>query len=185
MSRKCGEILVVCIGLAFASYHAIGQEKKVYRWVDEDGVVHYSDELPDDAQNVETKTLTPSPPPPAPPTDAPSASPPEPATAAEPTEPIPAAPKVTPAEAVDITQLSLAELDRRCDAARQEKIAPLREAEIAGCKADRRNDPDWCERFYADYGEGGRTQSGTIRPRMFDDLPECVDALRERNRRRR
>ena len=30
-----------------------------------------------------------------------------------------------------------------------------------------------------------RTQQGTIRPRMFDDLPECVQALNERNERSR
>lgn len=185
MSRKCGEILVICIGLAFGSLHAIGQEQKVYRWVDEDGVVHYSDELPENAQNVETVTLTPAPSVPPPSDDAPAAPPAEAATAEEPVPPAPAEPNLTQPEDVDITQLSLAELDRRCDDAREDKIAPLREAEIAKCKANRRNDPEWCERFNADYGEGGRTESGAIRPRMFDDLPECVDALRERNRRAR
>jgi hypothetical protein len=64
-------------------------------------------------------------------------------------------------------------------------IAPLREAEIAKCKQDKREDPVFCERFNADFGEGGRTVSGGIRPRMFDDLPECMDALAETNRRPR
>jgi hypothetical protein len=64
-------------------------------------------------------------------------------------------------------------------------IAPLRTAEIAECKASKRNDPAWCERFNADFGEGGRNINGSVRPRMFDDLPECVDALRERNGRGR
>jgi hypothetical protein len=85
----------------------------------------------------------------------------------------------------DISEMSLEELDARCDAAREEKIAPLREAEIAKCQADMRNDPAFCERFNADFGEGGRTVTGSIRPRMFDDLPECVEALQERNRRPR
>ncbi len=88
-------------------------------------------------------------------------------------------------EKVDITKLSLADLDLRCDEARENMIAPLREAEIATCKEDKRNDPAWCERFNADYGDGGRMASGSIRPRMFDDLPECVEALQERNRRQR
>ena len=90
-----------------------------------------------------------------------------------------------PGKEIDISKMTLAELDQRCDVAREKKIAPLREAEIKKCKQDKRNDPAWCERFNADFGEGGRTVSGTIRPRMFDDLPECVDALKERNLRGR
>ena len=33
--------------------------------------------------------------------------------------------------------------------------------------------------------DGGLWPNGTFRPRMFDDLPECVEALQETNRRRR
>jgi len=185
MTHKCGEILVLCVALALVSVDALGQDKKVYRWVDENGVVHYGDALPDNAQNVESRTLTPSPRPPAPPAEAPAVEPTAAVATKEPVQPAPAVAKAAPVERVDITQLSLAELDQRCDDAREEKIAPLREAEITKCKADKRNDPNWCERFNADYGEGGRTQSGTIRPRMFDDLPECVEAQSERHRRKR
>ena len=42
---------------------------------------------------------------------------------------------------------------------------------------DRRNDPDWCVRFNADFGDAGRTVNGTMRPRMFDDLPEWVQSF--------
>jgi hypothetical protein len=84
-----------------------------------------------------------------------------------------------------ISEMSLEDLDRRCDHAREEKIAPLREAAIEECKQGKRNDPEWCERFNADFGEGGKTVNGTYRPRMFDDIQECVDALNERNRRGR
>ena len=86
-------------------------------------------------------------------------------------------------ESFDPEEASLEELDRRCEAAREEKIAPLREAEIARCKADKRNDPAYCERFWADYGESRRTPDGNFIPRMFHDLPECVTAERERRRR--
>ncbi len=89
------------------------------------------------------------------------------------------------AATVDLSSFSLDELDSRCDVARERKIAPLRKEEIEKCKADKRNDPGWCDRFFKDYGEGGRTVHGAVRPRMFDDLPECVDALNERNRRAR
>jgi hypothetical protein len=64
-------------------------------------------------------------------------------------------------------------------------IAPLRTAEIEKCKQDKREDPAFCEQFNADFGEGGRTVSGTMRPRMFDDLPQCVEAMEEINRRKR
>jgi hypothetical protein len=89
------------------------------------------------------------------------------------------------AYAQTISEMSLEDLDRRCDQAREEKIAPLREAAIEECKQGKRNDPAWCERFNADFGDGGKTVNGSYRPRMFDDIPECVDALSERNRRGR
>ena len=59
----------------------------------------------------------------------------------------------------------------------------MRASEIAKCKSDRTNDPAWCERFNATFGDAVRRSDGTMGPRMFDDLPECVDALKERNRR--
>jgi hypothetical protein len=52
----------------------------------------------------------------------------------------------------------------------------LREQEIARWKTDRDNGPAYCERFYRDYGEGGRDLRGAPIPCMFDDLPECVAA---------
>lgn len=81
-----------------------------------------------------------------------------------------------PVCADDDASASPRELDARCEAAREAQLKPLREAEIASCKADKRNDPAWCERFNKDYGQGGRTIHGAPRPRMFDDLPECVAA---------
>lgn len=74
----------------------------------------------------------------------------------------------------------VAELEAACEAAREAKLKPIRDGLIADCKQDKRNDPGWCERFYSDYGEAGRTASGAIRPRMFDDLPECVAAMEAR-----
>lgn len=157
-------------------------ETTIYRWVDEQGVVHMSD-YPPGHGNYEVVTMV---------------NPSTPATQAPDERPVvspTAASRRTNGErrrgegpatpAVDTSRMSLAELDQRCEDAREKKIAPLREAEIARCKAERRNDPAWCERFNADFGDGGRTVGGTIRPRMFDDLPECVDALNERNRRPR
>ncbi len=75
---------------------------------------------------------------------------------------------------------SVGDLEARCEAARQAKLQPLREQEIANCKAEARNDPAYCERFYKDFGEGGRNLNGAPIPRKFDDLPECVAAREAR-----
>jgi len=72
----------------------------------------------------------------------------------------------------------LANLDAQCEAAREAKIKPLRAAEIAKCKADSHNDPEYCERYWRDYGNASRRANGTMTPRMFDDLPECVAAAK-------
>lgn len=71
---------------------------------------------------------------------------------------------------------SLQELQQRCDQAREVKIAPLREDAIEECMTSnprRRNVEEYCERFYSDFGQGGRTESGHFRQPMFNDLPEC------------
>ena len=66
-----------------------------------------------------------------------------------------------------------ARLDAACEAARQEKIAPLRKQVIEGCVTNKElPDRAECERFYADYGE----RMGS-RPAMFYELPECVTAF--------
>lgn len=76
---------------------------------------------------------------------------------------------------------SLQELQQRCNQARELKIAPLREDAIEECITSnprRRNADEYCERFYSDFGQGGRTESGHFRQPMFNDLPEC-QAFRE------
>ena len=183
--RSGGRAFLLGVVLTFVAVSIYAQQK-VYRWVDEDGVVHVSDRPPDESESVETKTITTAPPP----TNLPTAQPvvKAPSVSDADGEKQSAQPEIESppvAEKTDITKMSHEALDRRCEDAREKKIAPLREAEIASCKQEKRNDPAWCERFNADYGEGGRTTSGSIRPRMFDDLPECVDAQQERNRRRR
>lgn len=66
----------------------------------------------------------------------------------------------------------LARLDAACEAARQEKLAPLRLQYVEEC-VDKKERPDRqsCERFYADFGN----RSGNRAP-LFYDLPECVAA---------
>ena len=86
---------------------------------------------------------------------------------------------------------SIEELQKQCEDAREALIAPLRQEAINKCIADReagrsgtrsrRDAREHCERFYADFGQGGTTQSGGFRKRMFHDIPEC-QALYEAER---
>jgi len=183
--RNGGWAFVLGMILMFVGASA-GAQQTVYKWVDEDGLVHFGDAPPDESISVEAKTIKTTPPP----TNVPAAQPVVSAAAVSDVDAqkqsvqteIESPPLVA---TVDITKMSLEDLDRRCDDTREMMIAPLREAEIASCKQNKRNDPEWCERFNADYGDGGRTVSGSIRPRLFDDLRECADAQQERNRRRR
>ena len=78
---------------------------------------------------------------------------------------------------------SIQELQRQCEDAREARIAPLRQEAVDQCITDResgrsgsrssRDAREHCERFYADFGQGGTTQSGGFRQRMFHDIPEC------------
>jgi hypothetical protein len=71
-------------------------------------------------------------------------------------------------------------LETQCEAEREARIKPLREMEIAKCKADRHNDAAYCERFWKDYGNAVRSSNGTMVPRMFSELPVCVAAFKAR-----
>jgi hypothetical protein len=74
----------------------------------------------------------------------------------------------------------VAALEAQCEMEREEKIKPLREMEIAKCKTHDYSDPGYCERYWKDYGNAMRGTNGTMTPRMFDDLPVCVEAYRAR-----
>ena len=66
-----------------------------------------------------------------------------------------------------------AELDRACEAARQERLEPLRKQFVEECVRERQFDSrQECETYYADYGSatGGRAA-------LFYDLPPCVEAF--------
>jgi len=78
-----------------------------------------------------------------------------------------------PALADEARDAKQAKLDAACEAARQEKLAPLRQKYINECVANKElPSREECERFYADYGE----RTGRKAP-LFYDLPECVAAF--------
>lgn len=66
-----------------------------------------------------------------------------------------------------------AELDAACEAAREERLIPLRKKMVSLCVDNKEfGSAQECEAYYADYGEraGGRAA-------MFYDLPACVEAF--------
>jgi hypothetical protein len=74
----------------------------------------------------------------------------------------------------------VAALEAQCEAEREAKIRPLREMEIAKCKADQHNDDAYCERYWKGYSNAVRAANGSMIPRMFGDLPVCVAAFKAR-----
>lgn len=65
-----------------------------------------------------------------------------------------------------------AELDRRCEAARDRALDPVRAGIYQECVEDQRKDPGYCRR-YADGYNGERVRGA---PRFYE-LPECVEAF--------
>lgn len=79
---------------------------------------------------------------------------------------------------------SLEELRQRCEAAREAKLAPLREQAIEDCVSRPRSTRTraQCEEFYRDFGQGGGTVDGGFRAPMFIDVPECQEYFAEQDR---
>ncbi len=82
--------------------------------------------------------------------------------------------------AYSLDEAEVKALEARCETARETRLKPLREAEIAKCKSNKRNDPAYCERYWSDYGNAVRLANGRMQPRLFDDLPECTAAYKAR-----
>jgi hypothetical protein len=82
---------------------------------------------------------------------------------------------------------SLAQLLQRCEAAREVKLAPLREQAIQDCVSRPRSTRNraQCEEFYRDFGQGGGTVGGGFRAPMFIEVPECQEYFAEQDRQNR
>ena len=82
----------------------------------------------------------------------------------------------------------LEELDRICLNVRGEKIRQVQLQKIEECVKEPpapRDAPKSradCERFWGDYGWVQGNVSGTTRPHLFADLPECVRAFEARQK---
>lgn len=70
---------------------------------------------------------------------------------------------------------SVAELEAKCEAAREAKLAAERKQLIEQCVSQEKKDRASCENFYRDHGDAAK-RGGRMVPRKYDDLPECVAA---------
>lgn len=82
----------------------------------------------------------------------------------------------------DLERMSADELAQLCEAEREKRLKPQREAKIRQCKAEGRNSDEWCENYWADFGNAKRISPTELRPALYYDLPECITANRARER---
>jgi len=75
-----------------------------------------------------------------------------------------------------------ADLDRKCEEAREKKLKPLRAAKIEACVGEQKRTREDCENEFANYGNThGKAGAGAIGGILYD-LAECVAATDARNR---
>lgn len=176
---------------------AVTMGAEIYKWIDSDGDIHYSDSPPNEQKSEKLQVM------PGPgeeeiekaqqqadhlikETEEPRKKESDPQNNNPKEEDLPEI-DVEPKE-----PLSLEELDQRCEDAREEKIAPLREAAIQECVVKKRRASDgleYCKRFHKDFGEGfviynPQGQRTGAQARMFADLPECTEAFNARRENR-
>jgi len=80
----------------------------------------------------------------------------------------------------DMKRMSVEELDELCEREREKRLKPEREALVKRCIDQEGNEPDWCKRYYSDWGDAVRLDPRTVRPALYYDLPECVAAKKAR-----
>jgi len=80
----------------------------------------------------------------------------------------------------DMEDMSAEELEALCEREREKRLKPEREAHIKRCIDRGAKDPDWCERYFRDWGEAMRLDIQFVRPALYYDLPECIAAKKAR-----
>jgi len=156
-------LMMVFTAIITASFTAGAQE--VYKNVDHQGVVEFSDQPSPGAKAVAVK---------------PNVVLVEPVKSSSPVSAGPAEKPDAVATGSD-RESTPAQLDAECEAARERKLAPERAKYIEECVRDKVKDSrEACERFYSDHG----ARSGNRAP-LYYDLPECVRAFEFRKSSRR
>lgn len=86
-------------------------------------------------------------------------------------------------------EYTIAEYNQRCEDAREELIAPLRQDAIYSCMKMKHSmtsrTRDYCEEINEDFGDGGMNSRGFYIQRMFHNITECLEAYEAWDRRSR
>ncbi len=73
-------------------------------------------------------------------------------------------------------------LQKECEAARNEALAPIRERKTQSCIEQQLRSEDHCKRYYQTYGNVAPGPSGAPQVGYFYDLPECEAWLEAREK---
>lgn len=88
-----------------------------------------------------------------------------------------------PQDSKDFSSMSFKQLDTLCGKEREKRLAPEREQLIQNCITNQRKSPEYCERYYSDYGAAQRINgTDNMRPALYRDLPECIAAFEARRK---
>jgi hypothetical protein len=77
-------------------------------------------------------------------------------------------------------KMSVEDMEASCEREREKRIGPQREALIKRCVKIEKKDPQWCAQFYSDHGAAKRVSTYQMRPPLYYNLPECVEARKAR-----
>lgn len=83
-----------------------------------------------------------------------------------------------PVAASHLTEADVVAMEQRCNALRQEKLAPEKAAVLRQCLDSGEADRETCRQKAAEYGE--MQVAPVYRPARYSDLPECVEAYKAR-----
>ena len=154
MNTRTITLMVLACGFALAGT----AEAQMCKWTDENGTVHYDTECPDDVESRDVDV-----------SDALSTTGPDPYADSR---------KAAADRSTSSKNQKSAGSSRgsglSCEQAREKRLKPERDRLISQCKAQGDKDAAQCERFYADYGNGGR-QGGRTVPPKYMNIPECQD----------
>jgi hypothetical protein len=164
--------LFVTVLLASAATHVPATE--LCKWVDENGTVHYADKCPD---SVDSDSVTVDEQDSKGQGDDPYA---ESRARMQQREDQGQAASQPMGQQQDYSRMSPAQLASECERQREARLGPERQQLIAQCKAEGQKSASACERFYADWGNGGVRGGHTV-PRKYDNLPVCVAAREGKN----
>lgn len=86
----------------------------------------------------------------------------------------------TYASSSDHERESIKKLDDICLEVRTEKLKVVQQEKIETCVNVDKKERSYCERYFKDYGWGSTTASGNRNARLFDQIPECIEAFNAR-----